>query len=244
MYRRRRRYPTRYRRRRTFRPSYRFGSKRFSRYRRYRRRSKAQWYSRKYNFRECFPSTTLTCPIVTGSTGTLSGAFVLSANDLPLWTTRSTLGDQYKIYKWKITITPNRVTPLEATSGTDPSNIGFDSGLCFHYLVPDYTDNTAPSAVLEMMENPLCVKRSTMRPISMIIRPRVKSPVYESHTTVYGFSPKIQWISSVDADVKHYGFKYFCDCSKWQNTTGTTLNLDFNVDYTVYYGIKNCQATN
>lgn len=218
---------------------YRFGKARFARASRYRRRSlrKANWFSRKYNFKEKFDSTQM-LQLPAGSD--CVGGFSLQAVQLPAWAYRKPLADQYKIYKWKIEFVPQVMSPATVGSDTSGTTVAY-TGMAEHALVPDYSDNSVPSSWGALVDNPLCIRKSIFHPIKMIIRPRVLKAAYEAGTTTgSAWMPGTGWIDCNDESTPHYGFKYMARAPLAHYDQPIVIR----VRYTVYYGFKNTQSTN
>lgn len=224
-----RRYVVRPRRysmkRRPYRKSY-YGRRRF--FRRLPIR-KVNWYGKLYNFKEKFLYTQMHIT----NTAPVNAGFALKATDLPQWSNRHVNFDQYKIYKWKITIVPPPLVQ-NLTQSTVSGYVGMES--MTHYLGYDYTDATAPSTPSSMM-GPSCIHAPWTHPLKMIITPRILKQAYESSIDT-GYMPGRSWIDCDDDGVPHYGFKYLMDISSW-GLQANQPELNLQVYYTVYYGFKN-----
>lgn len=194
-----------------------------------RRKRSANWYARKYNFKEKFLASQFH---ITNSSPVEQG-FNLQAIQIPGWNNRHVNFDQYKIYKWKIVIAPPKV--MENLSDTQTTGLkGME--MMRHYLGYDYTDATPPSTMASMM-GPSVISTQWNRPLKMIIRPRISKTAYEG-VGFTGYMPGTAWIDCDDDGVPHYGFKYYLDNSSW-TLQGGEPELNAQVWYTVYYGFKN-----
>ena len=194
-----------------------------------RRRRSANWYARKYNFKEKFLASQFH---ITNSSPVEEG-FHLEAMQIPGWNNRHVNFDQYKIYKWKIVIAPPKV--MENLSDTQTTGLkGME--MMRHYLGYDYTDATPPATMASMM-GPSVISTQWNRPLKMIIRPRISKTAYEG-VGFTGYMPGTAWIDCDDDGVPHYGFKYYLDNSSW-TLQGGEPELNAQVWYTVYYGFKN-----
>lgn len=234
-------------RRRTFRRSRVFGrsrptrkyqlSRRFLRPR--RRFSRAgRWYNRKINFKERFETGVFTF----NTPSNPAAGIALQISDCPLWASRAQLGDQYKIYKWKVEILPAYQQPPGASENGLINTLTSRMGLVRSVLVPDYTDDTAPASWDQMIEHPFAHPKPWPIPQKMIIRPKVAIMAYETATTT-GYKTGTGWISRTDPTVKHYGFKFMINASEWHPSGMGDFEFAYRLRHTVYYGIKNVQCT-
>ena len=225
-----RRYAARGRRRYTRPTKYRRTTRgrRFQRRRRFTRR-RPRWYSKKYNFKEKFVYT----QIHIANTGPVNAGFTVKAVDLPGWGNRHVNFDQYKIYKWKIVVMP----PSTQGNLTDTTTTGFVGMEAMrHYMGFDFTDATAPTTVSSML-GPSCINTVWTHPLKMIIRPKISKMAYQSVSST-GYMPGTAWIDVDDDQVPHYGIKWMLDNSTW-GLQGNQPQLNYIVNYTVYYGFKN-----
>lgn len=233
----------RYRRRSAFRS--RLGARR-SKYgyfrRRYgnRRRRPARWYAKKYNYKEVFEET----KILLNSPGSVYWhTWTMQANLLPTWSSRKTFADQYKIYKWKITIIPDKCQPPaldeNGTAAGDLTNIAS----CRHALVYDFNDANTPLNWDQFIMHPRARVKHFSRPLKLIIRPAILKAAYElGVTTGTGWQSGHGWIKIQDEQVPHYGFKYGLNLVDWHPSL-TEVSVGLRVKHTVYWGLKNINCT-
>lgn len=234
-----------YRGRRTFRRTRLYGRSRPTRkyslarrfYRR-RRQGPAKWYGQRLCFREKFEGQLVTF----NNPANYGTGLSLQINNCPLWTSRQTLGDQYKIYKWKVEVIPQHVVPPLQSEANLVQNDFIRSGWIRHALVPDYTDDGTPASWDQMIEHPYAHPKPFTRPLKLIIRPKVALMAYETATTT-GYKTGTGWISRADPTVKHYGFKYMVNASDWHPAMPGNIEFSYRLRHTVYYGIKNVQCT-
>lgn len=219
---RRRTYGTRYRRRRVYRPRIR----------------RANWFGRKYNFKDKFLYTTLKLA-PNNITPLPSLGVSIRAVGLPNWAKLHTLYDQYKIYKVKLVVQPPAgvsISPYNELNDLDPAAVS----TCRQYLAYDYTDATPPTTVASMLASPATKSAPWNRPLKMIIRPRLQKLLYETGTTTgNGYEPGFGWIDVDDENVPHFGFKYLMDNTNYTGTADNTPFLFYRFIMTVYYGFKN-----
>lgn len=245
--RRRTQYRKRFRRR--------MGSSRF-RARRIRGRSfrrgrrtggKLGWYNRRYNFKDSF-DTLADYPLSTSGGGFGGTGLTLKFASLPTYAVRSNMGDQFKIYKWKLVIIPLIPAKLDAAEwravplGLTSMDVTLSQGQ--HALSIDYTDSAPVTNWGQVRTaNNACSIKSIGKPLKAIIRPRVLKSAYETGIDS-GYMPGTSWISMSDASVPHYGFKYHWEIPGYD--TGATVppnHYRFRTIHTVYYGIKNVQRS-
>lgn len=177
------------------------------------------------------------------NTPTTAGAgFSLQISDCPLWASRQTLGDQFKIYKWKVEIVPSYQQPCTPSENGLVNTLTSRFGDVRTALVPDYTDDSTPSSWDQMIEHPYAKIRPWPKIQKMIIRPKVALMAYETATTT-GYRTGSGWISRTDPTVKHYGFKFMINASGWHPSGIGDFEFTYRLRHTVYYGIKNVQCT-
>lgn len=241
-------YRSRYRRR-SFprRSSYRFSGRaskssyfrrRYARRRTGRRapRGNLAWNRKIYNFKDRYEGNHLT---FNGPQFSPIG-FELRVNDIPSWTARKNIGEQYKIYKWKIEIIPDACQNNDLEQNGVQGALTYLLSSCRHCLIPDYTDSSTMPNMAGFIENPLAIIKPINRRLKFCIRPRIQKMLYETPATT-GYQPGFGWIARDDETVAHYGFKWALDLSDW-HPSGNTCEIGFRVRHTVYWGIKNLNA--
>lgn len=232
-------------RRRTFRRGRLYGRSRPTRkyalsrrfYRR-RRSTASKWYNRRFNFKERFESGIYQFNTPSSPAAGLS----LQISDCPLWTSRQNLGDQFKIYKWKIEIVPSFQQPPGASENGLINTLTSRMGDVRTALVPDYTDDSVPVSWDQMIQHPYARIKPWPLKQKMIIRPKVALMAYETATTT-GYKTGAGWISRSDPTVKHYGFKFMINAASWHPSGMGDFEFTYRLRHTVYYGIKNVQCT-
>lgn len=233
----RRTYRRRYiRPRRTYRRRYTRPRRRYFK-RSYRgRRSRNRWYNKKYNYKEHYKVQAILLRPIEVTTTTIRASYSLVPNSIPGWAVHSSGCDQYKIYKWKLTVEAPDATVMPGLPGS--LQVGLETVKI--YLASDYNDTSTTyldSAMLNAVNRKV---RSWNRSLSYIIRPRLQKTVYETGvTTGQGYSPGFAWINVSDSQVPHFGFKLMIDNNDYHVQEGQYPQLIYNVYYTVYYGFKN-----
>lgn len=130
-------------------------------------------------------------------------AFVFSLTDMPGYTQFTTMYDQYRINKIKVTFIPmcDIVTAGDSSSGTQKGRICFKS---------DFDDATTPTSILEILNSTHSKCRSYPKNFSYTLIPTSLAVTYETDVTS-GYAPKRrQWIDCNDP-VKYYGLKGFME---------------------------------
>lgn len=126
-------------------------------------------------------------------------------SDIPNFSEFVALFDQYKILgvgiTWIFTRTENQIS---TTVGQNPMpNLGY---------VRDYNDATPLTSEGNYLQFQDCRIRRLDRPISMYVRPRPSTALYNGAFTGYGVPTNV-WIDTASSDVQHYGVKWFTDAS-------------------------------
>lgn len=208
---------------------------------------KLGWYNRRYNFKDKYEQS-VNYPLSTSGTGFGGQGYSMSINQLPTYTVRANIGDQYKIYKWKICIIPyipakpDSVTWRTVTAGSTEMDVTMFKGQ--HALSIDYNDSATVSnwGQVRSANNQIAIK-SIMRPLKGIIRPKYLQLTVEGLATD-GHTPKQGWLDMADPAVPHYGFKYHWQIPGYDvGATIPPIPLSCRIIHTVYYGIKNCQRS-
>lgn len=211
-------------------------SRRFSRRRRFARRSRR--FRRKPFNRRSHKFTRLS-PIYRFKRSVYLGNFVLAMGtqftgfglefhltDLPNSAEFQNLFDQYRIRKVKLRWIPQATV-------ANPGIIGANNGPDFYYTA-DYDDSTPPSSRDQMMqEQGVKIRYGVSRPFTYLISPRAANLVYGGAlaTDAYAMARKSQWLDVAYPAVPHYGIKF----GMW-NTGGLTSTADYNIDlYADYY---------
>jgi len=207
-------------------------------YRRPRRGTRANWYNRKYNFKDKFMVQSFFLRPFNG-VGLISFGVSLTPNLIPGWSSKKPMFDQVKIYKWKIVVAPPTNMGINVYNEIE-NNPTHGLSSCQHYLAYDYTDATAPTTVSSMVGASNSITRAWNRPIKMCIRPRLLKLAYETGTTTGdAYMPSTGWVDCDDESTPHYGFKYLMDNTNYTADAPNTAYLLYKVYYTVYYGFKN-----
>jgi len=180
-------------------------------------------------------------------TGFQSIPFTLLFNQLPTYTVRANMGDQYKIYKWKFVVMP--VLPQRTDFGgaraawTVSNDVDYEFTQGQHALTIDYNDiGGIPNWGQVRDGNATKVIKNIQRPLKVIIRPRIQKMLYETAATT-GYTPGTGWINMSDPNVPHYGIKYSYEIPNFNVGIPPHPRYRYRIIQTVYYGIKNVQRT-
>lgn len=135
------------------------------------------------------------------ATGTISGAYSFTLDDMTNYGELQALFDQYKITHVQVVFVPKY----------NMSNVT-DKQLPILHVFRDYDDATAPSLTLNtFLENTKVKSRVLDKPVSISLSPASLTEVYRGPATT-SYSPKWnQWIDMAHADVDHYGIKYLIE---------------------------------
>lgn len=205
-----------------------------------RRRRPARWFARRYNYKERFEEQKIT---INTPTVVYWKTFTMQANLMPTWGNRKVWADQYKIYKWKINIIPDRCQAPTLDDNGDNSNELFQIASCRHALVYDFNDANTPTSWDQFIMHPRARVKNFSRPLKLIIRPAILKAAYElGISTGTGWRSGHGWIKIQDEQVPHYGFKYGLNLQDWQPAIPSTY-LGIRVRHTVYWGLKNINCT-
>jgi len=122
----------------------------------------------------------------------------------------------------KFTSQSSRKEPtIDMYSGVTQENVDCAAGDM--WVAVDYSDETTPATVTEMMSYPKVKKIPAYKNFSMKFTPATLSPSYETVSS-WGYTPKWkQWIRSADNNVPFYGMKWLTqnpDISNSRTTEG------------------------
>lgn len=174
---------------------------------------------------------------ITGSTSgagvrtDAAGAMSFSLNALPNSSEFTSLFDQYKIMKVKLRFIPfgdNVNLPISTMTGT--SSLMSPGGPLITAI--DYDDTTAPTSAADLLQYQASRVTPVPKPLSMTIRPKFAAEIYRSGLAT-GYGARSGWLDTANADVPHYGIKY------WMNSpSALSSSFTYQVWAEVYLALK------
>lgn len=154
------------------------------------------------------------------------GAMSLSMSLLPGISDFTTLYDQYRINKVKLSFVPeySSLGPVDQTAAYPMPNL---------HTAIDLDDSAFTGPLTELMQYPGYKRTRGNATHSRYWTPSVSTEVFRSAVTT-SYAPKTrQWLDFAVADVPHYGLKYFVDPGPASGTQWT-----WQVYLTIYFTCK------
>jgi hypothetical protein len=151
-------------------------------------------------------------------------AFNFSLDQLPQYTSFTTLFDQYKFSEVQVIIRPQyNANPMQV-SGTNKVPL--------LYTVIDYDDNATPSTIAQLEEYGNC-QISEYETVSARFTPHMAIAAYDGSVFTSFANKTADWIDAAYPAVKHYGVKMGCG----PGFTGQTLlqAYDVSVRYKIQF---------
>lgn len=135
----------------------------------------------------------------------------------------TTLFDQYRINKVAVVLTPH---------GNSAELANLNRPILYSRV--DYDDVTGYANVNEMMESPNVRSSVGTSKHSVVLRPAVAVPLYQSGVT-FAYGPKWkQWVDCSYPSVPHYGVKFYWDAAGTISTSQI-----YSVRITFYLSFRN-----
>jgi len=187
------------------------------------------------------PAATAAITITGGAANSAAGAISFTLADLSNYTEYTALFDQYRIRRVQVSFRmcqdPESYTQLNTTSAGNANNFYPDI-----YTTVDHDDTTAPAYADIMQYDKL--KTGLLSPrrwFTYTCHPTPNLQVYRGvATTGYAMASSKLWLDCAQADIPHYGVKYYIDCA---TITGGGNNLLQNMK--IEYRVKMwCQFKN
>lgn len=150
------------------------------------------------------------------------GGFVYSLQNLPSYTDFTTLFDQYRIDKIRVTFYPRQ----NVTNGTFPSPTNDTVQSCQVFSVVDYDDGTAPTALDQLLQYQNLKTTRGLQVHSRTFKPGVEIAQTNNGTLAGSMVKKSPWLDATNALVWHNAIKVCL-----QNTGGfAPITYDMKVD--------------
>jgi len=157
------------------------------------------------------------------STSPISFALGFQLNDIPQYTTFTSLFDQYKILKVKVTFRPI-LNVMDMHSAT--AALGYPQ--TFVTLV-DYDDATAPTSLDYCREYQSSVQRDFYKSFSITLKPKITLAAYSGTFTSYASTTG--YIDVASPAVQHYGVKGCTGSGLSGYLQGWTISAEYWIDF-------------
>lgn len=149
-----------------------------------------------------YKQTYILSPFETTYAGNTVGAITFSLSNISQSATFTALYDEYCITKVVIRFVPT----ASINNNADPTTYIAQP----FYTIIDYDDNTVPAGLTEMLDYDTLKYTVSTKTHTRTLIPRLSMLAYKTSGSTIGYAAKSrQWIDCSNADVPHYGVKYF-----------------------------------